>query len=45
MGLQRFRECPAEDESYYALARMQDHNAHEEQLKEQMARLDDLMKK
>lgn len=43
-GFERFHDCHAADESYYALARMQDRPAHEVRLKEQIRRVDGLMR-
>lgn len=43
-GFERFHDCHAADESYYALARMQDRPAHEGRLKEQIRRVNELMR-
>ncbi|KAL1961553.1 hypothetical protein VTN77DRAFT_1615 [Rasamsonia byssochlamydoides] len=43
-GFERFRGCHAADESYFADARIQDRPAHESRLREQIRRVDELMR-
>jgi hypothetical protein len=43
--MQKFRSCPPEQESYYAVEHMRNRHAHQDQLNEQLARLDQLIQK